>query len=217
MKTITIAIALICLTVVEFTCGSPSGIKGDGVIKTEDRKVSGFSKVVVAGAYEVKWTPGEPALTISTDQNLLPHIKTEVSGGALRIESTEDLRPTKGTTITISSESLAGVELSGANTFTAGHLSGGDLKLESSGASTINADGSVTNLTVNLTGACALHAISLQVQTATLSLTGASTADVNVADALKASITGASSVTYSGNPKSIDKSVTGAGTIQHRQ
>jgi len=217
MKAITITIIVAGLAFAAFTCGSPFGIKGDGVIKTESREVSEFSKVVVSGAFDVKWSPGKPALAISADQNLLPHVRTEVSRGALEIDSRESLQPTRGITVTISSESLADVEVSGAITFTASNLSGPDLKLGSTGASTIHVEGSVKNLAADLTGACSLRAKSLQTQSATLSLTGASNADVTVADALKASITGACSVTYSGNPKSVEKSVTGAGSIHHRE
>jgi hypothetical protein len=135
----------------------------------------------------------------------------------LEIDSKENLRPSKNTTITISSESIADVQLTGANTFNAGPLSGPNLKVGSTGASTINVDGSVTNLVASLTGASTLHAKYLQTQTASLSLTGASSADVSVADALKASITGAGSVAYFGNPKSVEQNITGAGSIRHRQ
>src|SRR5436309_970923 len=72
------------------------GIRGDGVIKTEDRPISNFSKVEVTGGYEIKWSGGKPALTITTDQNLLPLIATVVSGDTLQIGSTNNLSPTKG-------------------------------------------------------------------------------------------------------------------------
>jgi hypothetical protein len=217
MKTIMTTMLLAGLAMVAFTCEHSFGIKGDGVIKTEDREVFEFSKIASAGGYEIKWTRGKPALSISTDQNLLPHIKTEVIVGTLRIDSKDNLRPTRNTTIAISSETLNGVELTGANTFTASQLSGPDLKLGATGASTINVEGSVTNLSASLTGASTLHAKSLQTQTAALSLTGASTADVAVADSLKTTLTGACSLTYSGNPKTVENNVTGAGSVQHRQ
>jgi Putative auto-transporter adhesin, head GIN domain len=223
MKAIIITILFVGLALAlsvrypQFSRWSPLGIGGDGVVKTENREISDFSKVVVSGGFNIKWTGGKSALTVSTDQNLLPHIRTEVIDGVLRIDSKGNLRPTNGTTITISSESLADVELAGANTFTAGQLSGPALKLGSTGASTINVEGSVTTLAVNLTGASALHAKSLQTQSATLSLTGASSADVTVADTLKASLAGACSMTYSGEPKSIEKTITGACRIQQRQ
>jgi hypothetical protein len=192
------------------------GIHGDGIIRTEDRVVPEFSKVTISGAYKIQWSHGSPALSITTDQNLLPHITTTVSDGTLRIGSKKNLHPTRDATITITSDSLADVQLTGANTFKASQLTGPELKVRATGASTIHVDGSVTKLDAGLTGASTLHAQSLQTQTATVSITGASHADVNATDALKASITGAGTITYSGNPKKVEKTVTGVGTIRSR-
>jgi hypothetical protein len=210
-----ITIILIAAVTVVAGCSRP-GIKGDGVIKTEERSISDFSKVVVTGGYQIKWSSGKARLNISTDQNLLPLVKTVVSGNTLKIGSKEDLAPTKNITIILSSASLADVQLSGGISFKASRLSGHDLKLESTGASNISVDGSVANLEANLRGASKLNAKSLQTQTATLSLLGASDADVTVTDTLKVSIIGAGSLTYYGNPKSVVKNITGAGSIRHR-
>src|SRR5258707_6537530 len=99
-------------------CSRP-GIKGDGVIETENRPISEFSVLEVTGAYQIKWSSGKPALSISTDQNLLPLIKTSVTGNTLQIEPEQTLAPTKGITINLSSASLADVRLTGAISFTA--------------------------------------------------------------------------------------------------
>src|SRR5271157_1551557 len=104
-------------------CSHP-GIQGDGVIKTEDRSISDFSKVAVAGSYQMKWSAGKSALNISADQNLLPLIKTVVRGNTLQIDSKEDLAPTKSIRIILSSASLADVQLTGGNSFKASQLSG---------------------------------------------------------------------------------------------
>jgi hypothetical protein len=213
MKRITI-ISIAIVTMVA-GCFRP-GIKGDGVIKTEDRLISDFTKVVIVGGYKVKWSSGKPALNISADQNLLPLIKTAVSGHTLRIDSQENLRPSKGITIILSSPSLADVRLNGGNSFQAEKISGYDLNIESTGASDITIDGSVTKLEANLIGASKLDAKSLQTKTATLSLVGASDANVTVSDTLSVSATGASAVTYSGNPKTVEKNITGAGSIRQR-
>jgi len=210
-------IPIIVIAAVAMVAGcSRPGIQGDGVITTEDRPISEFSKLVVTGGYEIEWSSGKPALTISSDQNLLPLVETVVSGNTLQIDSKEELVPTKGIKIILSSATLADVQLTGGISFKASQITGQDLKLESTGASEISVDGSVTNLEVNLTGASKLNAKFLQTQNATLSLIGASEADVTVTDSLKASVTGAGSLTYSGNPKSVEKNITGAGTIQDR-
>jgi hypothetical protein len=211
----TITTTLIAALAVAAGCSGP-GIRGDGNIQTEDRAIADFSKVEVSGGYKIEWSPGKPALNISADENLLPLIKTTVHGDTLRIDSKEDLAPTKSITITLSSASLADVELTGGIRFNAVHVSGDKLKLESTGASDITIDGSVAKLEASLTGASKLNAQSLQTQSATLSLLGASDADVNVTDALDVSITGAGSLSYSGNPKSVKQNVLGAGSV-HRE
>jgi hypothetical protein len=182
-----------------------------------NRPISDFSALVVNGAYKIKWTSGKAALTISTDQNLLPLIQTSISGNTLEIDQEQSLRPTKGITISLSSASLAEVRLNGAVNLSASSLAGHDLKLECNGASSINVDGSVTNFQVNLSGASKLNAESLRTQTANVSLNGASYADVAVSDSLDASISGAGLLTYSGNPKSVEKNISGAGRIQARR
>ena len=129
-KTTILLVAAVAL----FTGCFRPGIRGDGVIKTEDRPISDFSQVEVTGGYEIKWSGGKPALNISADQNLLPLIATVVSGNTLQIGSTNDLSPTKGITIILSSASLADVRLTGGNVFKGSQITGPDLRLESTGA-----------------------------------------------------------------------------------
>jgi hypothetical protein len=211
-----IAIIILSVVAVVAGCHRPE-IKGDGVIKTEDRPITDFSGIEAAGAYEIKWSSGRPALSISTDENLLPLIKTEIDDGMLRVDSRENLNPTQSITISLSSASLADVRLTGGNRFKAGSLSGSKLELKSTGASEISVEGRVTELEATLTGASKLNAKSLQTQNATLSLIGASDADITVTDTLKVSVIGAGSLTYSGDPKTVEQEVTGAGSIRHRQ
>ena len=195
---------------------SHRGIKGDGTMITENRTVSEFAKITALGGCQIEWTSGKPALSITTDSNLLFHIKTEVSGHTLKILSPGILRPTQRITVVLSSASLADVRLTGGMSFTASPLSGTGLKLESTGASDVRLEGTVTNLDVRMTGASKLDAKALKAQTATLSLVGASAADITVAEALNVSMTGACSLSYSGSPKTVDKSVTGACSIRQR-
>ena len=66
-------------------CGF-SVINGSGNIRTESRPVSDFTAVNFTGFGELTFVQGEAeALTIETDDNLLPYIKTTVSRGTLTI------------------------------------------------------------------------------------------------------------------------------------
>ena len=210
-----IPIIVIAAVAIVAGCSRP-GIHGDGAITTEDRPISEISKLVVTGGYEIEWSSGKPALTISTDKNLLPLVETVTSGNTLQIDSKGELLPTKSIKIILSSATLADVQLTGGISFKASRISGHDLSLKSTGASQISVDGSVTNLEANLTGASQLNAKSLQTQDATISLNGAWEAEVTVTESLKASVSGAGSLTYSGNPKSVEKNISGVGIIQNR-
>jgi hypothetical protein len=95
-------------------------------------------------------------------------------------------------------------------------LSEPSFALESKGASQVSLDGNIERLLVDMTGASQLAADGLQAKTAEISTTGAGDADVTVTDTLKVAITGAGKVTYSGNPPTIKKQITGAGSIRHR-
>lgn len=191
-----------------------SGIPGDGVIKTESRPASSFAKVDATGGYTIKWSSGPPAVSVSTDQNLLPHIKTTITGDTLRIDADASLSPSKTIALDISSPSLASVTLTGGIQFTADQISGKSFKVKSAGASDISLAGVIETLSVELNGASHVRAKALKAQFATLTMNGASDARVNVSDDLNATINGAGSVTYSGTPKKLEKSVNGVGTIQ---
>jgi hypothetical protein len=194
-------------------CSRPE-VKGNGTIKTEDRTIADFSAVGIDVSCEVHWSKGKSALTVSTDENLLPLLKTEVSDGTLRIYSDDALAPTKGLKLTLSSPDLSTARLNGGIKFSARPISADRFKLSASGASDLVLEGSAADLDARLTGASHLNAKSLQTRTAALSLIGASDAHVAVSDNLKVSITGAGSLIYSGNP-AIEQHVLGRGRIEH--
>src|SRR4051812_14915369 len=61
-------------------------IRGNGHIRTETRPVSAFTRVVSAGFFQMEWHPGPPSFSLTTDENLIPRIKTTMEGDILRIK-----------------------------------------------------------------------------------------------------------------------------------
>src|SRR5688500_7036192 len=104
-----ISVALIISLAFTAGCFRP-GIKGDGVMKTETRPVTEFSKITVGGRYEIEWSKGQPALSISADQNLLPLIKITAAGNELRVDSAEKLAPSQPIKLVLSSGGLGNVQ-----------------------------------------------------------------------------------------------------------
>jgi hypothetical protein len=214
MRKILICFLAGCVVLVA-ACHLP-GIRGNGEIKTEERPIGAFANLDAGGAFEIEWQSGSPALRITTDENLLSYIENDVSNHTLRLRTREHLWPTHGIKVIISSPTRTGGNIKGAVKLTAKQLSGPMFALESKGASEVLLDGNIDRLLVDMTGASQLAARELQTKTAEISTTGAGDAEVAVTDTLKVVITGAGKVTYSGNPPTIRKQITGAGSIRHR-
>lgn len=192
------------------------GIRGNGHIQTDDRAISAFTEIDAGGAFEIEWQSGSPALRITTDENLLSYVESDVSGDTLRLRTHEQIWPTHGIKVVISSPTRTGVRIRGAVKLTAKQLTGPKFALEGSGASRVSLDGNVDELLADMTGASKLDASGLQTKTAEISTTGAGDVEVAVAETLKVAITGAGKVSYSGNP-TIEKHITGAGSVHRRE
>ena len=214
MKNTTIVLLAACVVLVT-GCGLP-GIRGNGHIKTEERPTGAFANIDAGGVFDIQWQNGSPALRITTDDNLLPYIENNVSGNTLILRIREHVWPTHGVKVFVSSPTRSGAKIRGAVKLTANKLSEPTFALESKGASEVSLDGQIDRLLVDMTGASQLAADGLQTKTAEISTTGAGDADVRVSETLKVVITGAGKVTYSGNPATIQKNVTGAGSIRRK-
>ena len=212
MNKTTIAV-FAALTLFVSGCRLP-GIKGNGDITIDQRVITEISEIEAGGMFNIEWRSGPPALSITTDKNLLPYIESRTSGDKLRLSTSEQLRPTRGIKVVISSATLSGADLSGAVKLYAKQISGPKFYFQSHGAAKITLDGNVDELLGDMTGATKLEAEALKAKTIELSTTGASKADVFVTETLKVSITGAGKVTYSGNPKAVDRHITGAGSVK---
>jgi hypothetical protein len=206
-----LALALLLLNGCRWT-----GVKGNGDIVTDSRTVPAFTSVAAEGAMEVKWTTGAPSLTITTDSNLLDHLRTRVSNGELHIEWTKPLRGTRGIKVNIASPSLERVQLNGAVRFAASRLSGRELYLEANGATKVTFDGNVNALSAEMNGASRLDAESLVTRAMELSISGAGRAEVHVTEVLRVEIAGAGKVIYSGEPKTVTREISGAGSVRKR-
>jgi putative autotransporter adhesin-like protein len=192
------------------------GIVGNGHVVTDTRPVADFSEIEADGGFRIEWRNGPPSLTITTDENLLQYITNENADHRLRLHSRGNLWPSHHVNVLISSTTRSGAKLTGAAELTANQLSGPSFAVESTGATKVHLDGKIDDLITDMTGASKLEANSLQTKTAEISSTGASKADIAVSDSLKVSITGAGKVDYSGNPATVEKHVSGAGSIHHK-
>ena len=193
------------------------GKRGDGEMTTESRSTADFLAIDASGAYKIFWSAGAPTLSITCDQNLVSNITTTVVDGKLRIRTKERMRPTHGVKVVVSSQTLSGARLRGAVDLKASKVTTSNFFIESDGASDVILDGTADNFTARLRGAGDLNAESFQAKVVEISMMGAAEAKVNATESLIVSIKGAGDVRYSGNPKTIRKSVAGAGSVRPKK
>jgi hypothetical protein len=195
-----------------------NAVRGSGKVITENRNVSGFSEVEVNGTGRlIVEQDGNEALTIETDDNLMPYLKSEVRDGKLRIgtEGLANLRPSSNIIYRLSAKHLGGISVSGSMEVDARKIHTDEFAISVSGAGEISVDGAATKQTVTISGAADYRAADFKTREATISISGAGNAVVAVEEKLDVQISGAGEIEYVGDP-AITKSVSGAGSIRKR-
>lgn len=206
----------------------------------EKRDPGGFNAIVVRGPFKVYFSEGnESEVAVSAKSaSIREHIVTRVVNNELYIEldkgwaswlgqspdfrvylSTPNLKAVKasGAVDFLVADMLKANQLaltfSGASDFT-GKLDCKELKLFFTGASDMEAMGNAESLDANFTGASKMSAAALKTANASLNATGASNIRISVSGTLKATATGASNITYYGNPTVTTERSTGASNIK---
>jgi hypothetical protein len=193
------------------------GIRGNGNIVTDRRAVAEFTEIRAHGAFEIEWRPGPPAISIIADENLLPYIDNQLSGNTLTLKTRDRIWSSRKLKAVVASTTLRGAQLTGACRLDARQIAGPKFFLQSRGAAHIVLVGRVDELLADMTGAAKLDAEALQTRTAELSGSGASNATVFASETVRASISGAGKVIYSGNPKTVERHISGAGSIRAKE
>ncbi len=225
MKKIGLLIFIIALTIgLIFTSNcnfggfdNLSGVKGSGTSKTEQRNVTGFKRIDAGGAMNVEVDAQKDfSVSVEADDNLLQHIKTEVSGDTLKIYSEGKISPSAKLNVKISMPSIEGLNLSGASDGKITNVRADSLELKASGASEVTISGAAKNLEADASGASEIDAEGLKVEDGKIEASGASKAMVSVANNLEANASGASKISYAGEPKNLKQNSSGASSINKK-
>jgi len=218
MRKATLLVILAALVAGFSACHIGKGVRGSGNLKAEKRELPAFRAIETTGAYQVEVMCQKPAsFEIETDDNILPLIKTDVRDGVLYITSEKSYNPSRAVTLRISLPELTAVSSRGAGEITIQDAKSDDLKIESMGAASIKAAGKVKSATISSSGAGDIDANRLQTERARVTVAGAASVNVYATEQLDVTISGVGSVTYSGNPKSVNKNVSGFGSVNQKE
>jgi hypothetical protein len=191
-----------------------NGVKGSGNVVTDRRDIDDFHGIEVGNAIQVDVVAQKDfALEVEADDNIVPLIRTEVSGGILRISCEKSISKASSIRIRVSAPDIDSLDVSGASTVSLAGVDNSALLVESSGASKVRVDGTTSKLTVDISGASKVDAQNLTAQNGSVETSGASSASVNVTGSLRADASGASHINYSGSPKDVVKKSSGASSV----
>ncbi len=210
-------ISIIILTGILVSSCSFWGVRGNGRVKSENRKVAEFTKIDASGAYSIRIKIGEePSIKIQAEENLLPLIRTFVKGNTLVIDNKKNLSPRKELLIEITTKELVEIECSGANDIKVNGIDTERFEVELSGAGSIELSGVSDKFYGDLSGAGSINARNLIANKVFISVSGAASANVFAKEFLDASVSGVGSIDYYGDPQNTKTNVSGVGSISRK-
>ncbi|MEB0263060.1 head GIN domain-containing protein [Mucilaginibacter sp. 10I4] len=206
---------------------------------TQDRHLTGFTSVAVAGSYDVFITQGSSeSVKVDAPANIIDKIITEVKGGVLVIHTKEGTNwnwdsGNKKMIVYVSIKDISSVSLAGSGDVVfkdglrasslkikltgSGDISGKvDVKnLESSigGSGDITLSGRADNSTVSVVGSGDFTGQNLVTTNTQVKVAGSGDARVNANDKIDASVVGSGDVHYTGSAKNISSSKAGSGSV----
>jgi hypothetical protein len=241
MKTsvkIGIAIAYILAVLTSSCVGfNEKSVKLSGVTKVSTKEVSAFDKVDVSGAIDVIVNIGNKSeVVIEADSAIMPYVVTEVKDRELRIYNKDIIGfynfKNNKILVTITTPSILELESSGACDVTINDLKTDMFKvslsgacdligsfecnvldLESSGSSDSKLRGKVKNCNIELSGACDIKALDLEVDSLKIEGSGSSNVEITVQNSLDVELSGASELRYKGEPKYIKTDMSGVSNL----
>jgi len=234
------------LIVVSLACSLPElpsisleSFTGSGNVVTQEEAISDFDKVEISHSFEVDIKQGEAfSVIIRVDDNLVEQLQVEKFGSTLKIGLEPAVSIVSNATLEaeITMPELTGLDLSGASNATisgfkstknltvdlsgassiVGDIGAGDISIDLSGSSNANLTGSGGNLTLDASGSSDVDLSDFPVADAEIDASGASTVTVNASGRLDVEASGASNVTYLGEPSMGTIETSGASSVESK-
>jgi hypothetical protein len=232
-------ICLISILLLAVVSCNISIVGGSGNVISEDRNVSGFSKISLSGSGKLYIEQGnEESLTVKAEDNLIPLIKTEVSGNTLSLGTKfgTSIIPTKSMEFYLKVKELISISVSGSGNINCSGLATDDLSIRtsgsskvdlsnlkttsininSSGSSSFNLEGITDSQDIKTSGSVKYFAEELKSNSCVIDSSGSGQLEVNVSVDLDIKASGSTKITYIGNP-TITQKTSGSVTIKSKQ
>lgn len=182
----------------------------------QTRNLSQFTKIAISGPMNLVVDAGKPfSVSVQGEPKFINRVTTEVVNGELRIgmkdDSSTNIR--KHERIVVSLPSLTSFDAEGAGLAKLNNVQGDRLDVDYAGAGRLVINGKVRHLRIEAEGVGEVDTKGLIAQEADVDFEGIGAVSIYASEKLTADVEGMGSLTYYGNPKIVNKSVSGIGSV----
>lgn len=197
--------------------GSGTGVEGSGKATSDVRPVAGFSAIDIAGPLDAEISfAAAQRVEIAGDDNLVPLVTTDVvtaaDGDHLVIGTRQSVQPNLSLVANITVPQISAVTSSGSGKIAIHSVNNDSLSLGLSGSAVISADGTVSQLGIDLSGSGDIELDSVAAARASVTVTGGGNVVIDVSQALDVHVAGSGTITYRGDP-TVTQDITGSGHL----
>jgi len=193
-------------------------VHGSGVIKTDTRQLDSFEVIKSKGSIDLDVKIGpQYAVVVEADENLFGVIRTEVSGGALVVDSKGSWSSKHGTVVHVTLPKLTAIGVDGSGDVRLSGFSGDKLGVKIEGSGDVVGNGHVQNLHVVIEGSGDADLEKLDADDVQVRIDGSGDASVTAEKTLDITIHGSGDVTWRGNAPQANSQVYGSGDIVKKE
>lgn len=189
---------------------------GQSAVEVRDAVVAGWvDGLDLNGPLQVEVRVGEAAsLRVEGDSNLLPLLRTDASGGTLRVWVDGNVRSANALRVLYTTPALRRIDSNGSGRLSVEGLNGAPLTLSQNGSRAVRLAGTVGRLEVRLNGSGRVDAAALQSGSTLASLNGSGRLDLGrlQGESLSLDLHGSGGVNASGSVRSMVVRLYGSGS-----
>jgi len=180
------------------------------------RSVTPFKGIAVHGPVSLTVEAGKSySLKVYGDPRFIARVTSEVVDGELRLDMKDSKRNSieSSDRVVVTMPALQTFKGEGAGVMRLNNVRGERLDVNYRGAGRLAIDGEVRQLTLRAQGVGEVDTKALIAQEADVSFEGIGSVNIYAKDKLNANVRGMGNLTYYGNPRVVNKSVSGIGSV----
>ncbi len=213
---LTIAVALLGVVVFLATaCGGEE--RGSGTLITVVREAETFNELRVSGTLKVEVSVVDgaaPAAAVTIDDNLVSKVRIRFSDNRLRVETTEEIRPSEESVIRLVTPSLEEIRAEAGARVAVSGVEGSSLRIEASSGAAVEAEGGTERVDVDASSGASVDLSGLSAEEADVDASSGAAIEVQASKSVSGAADSGAVVRISGNPERVDVDIDSGARVE---